>query len=62
MASYFQLFASGVSPPQVCVCACMCAFVCVSLLVSGDLKPFPSLPEINLPAKPPARKNRPASG
>ncbi len=52
------MFASGASPPRVCVCVCVraCVRLCVSLLVSGDLKPFPSLPEINLPAKPPARK------
>ncbi len=65
LAAYFQVFASGASPPRVCVCVCVCVRACVCvfpLLVSGDLKPFPSLPEINLPAKPPARKNSPASG
>jgi len=31
----------------------MCVYVCVSLLVNGDLMPFsPSLPEINLSANP----------
>jgi len=49
--AYFQLFASGASPSQVCVCVCLCMCVCVcacvclrvSLLVNGDLMPFPPL-------------------